>query len=262
MATRPDWLVPGYPALEGDVGSAAVNGQLVHYPQVVRQQQDPPILNQTMGLVSFMLFKEPQMLKGKPVYGYVKIRGNHASEDAAMNGAHDIIKKVDSKFRVLLAPVGHWLPITESDSVVKESVDVRTADEEKHLRDLAMREKRAENERIQREIREREDELKNGGDIYDDPTSLKYYAMKRVTEGKLREEIHRIQLRLDSIQSKHREVALELRRLEVTKPTYNEEWVECYNIERRKAGILDYVPNEKEVEAYNAMTFTEEELAQ
>jgi len=37
----------------------------------------------------------------------------------------------------------------------------------------------------------------------------------------------------------------ELLNLENTHPKYKEEWVECYNIERRKTGIPDFCPDEE-----------------
>lgn len=48
---RPEWLVPGYPPLKCDdaVGKAAVEGQMVYYPKVVRSNADYPISGQAMG---------------------------------------------------------------------------------------------------------------------------------------------------------------------------------------------------------------------
>jgi len=258
---RPDWLVPGYPELKGLVGEAAVNGQVVNYPAVARTRVDAPIMNQAISLVSFMLFKEPKKLRnGKLVYGYLKNRGNYPDEDSAINASHKIIREQDSKFKILLAPVGHFLPITEEDGFCKETIDVRTSDEEKHLQDLAMKEKMKEADRIKREIKEREDELKNDGDIYDDPTSLTYYSMRRVTEMKLCEEMARLKNQMDSVTSTHISVLKELKRLERDNPSYNGEWVDRYNEERRKSGIPDYIPAEAELRAYESYTFSDGEL--
>jgi hypothetical protein len=40
--------------------------------------------------------------------------------------------------------------------------------------------------------------------------------------------------------------------LDVTHPTYATEFIENYNAERRKSGFPDYIPSEKEEEAYAA----------
>jgi len=257
---RPEWLVPGYPPLTGTVGEAAVQGQVVRYPQVVRTRVDPIILGQTTGLVSFMLFKEPRKLStGKPVYGYVKLRGNFPDADAAVDGSHKLVREVDSKFPVRIAPVGHWLPITEEDGFCRERIDVRTSEEERHIQDLAMREKMKETERIKQELKDREEEVK-AGDIYDDPTSLTFYAMRRVTEMKLCEEEERLKRQMKSLTVTHTKVLKELKRLERDHSEYTSQWVDRYNEERRKSGIPDYVPSEAQMRVYENTTFTEEEL--
>ena len=59
-----DWQIPNYPPLTypDATGEASVNGQLVHYPKVVRTMADPLIPNQQFTLLSYMLFKEPRKL--------------------------------------------------------------------------------------------------------------------------------------------------------------------------------------------------------
>ncbi len=259
---KPDWLCPGYPKLEADVGTASVAGQLVHYPQVVRRDVDPPIAGQTYSLVSMQIFSSPQKLSnGDMCYGFMKLRGSHPDESSAIDDAHRIIREVDSKFQVKIAPTGRWLPITQKSSFTKETIDVRESTDEVHLQDLAMKERAARNRQMAREIREREEELKNGGDIYDDPQSLTFYAMKRTTERVLRDHIDRQRKAVESSEASHRETVLILRRLERKFPGYKDQWVERYNEERRKAGITDFILSERDEQAYrNSFTFTEEEL--
>jgi len=243
---QPEWLVPGYPPLkaEDSVGQAAVEGQTWFYPQVVRTMVDPPIQGQRLGLLSFMLFKEPRKLRnGKPVYGYVKLRGNWSDESQSKFEASKIIREVDSKYVIRVAPTGAWVPITEEDAFVKEKLDVKMRKDEVALRDEAVKEKEAEQRRIQREIREREEELKRG-DIYDDPTSLTYYSMRRVTELRLMEARDNQLRQIESIKKTLRKVQKETKRLERDHPEYEDQWVDCYNEERRKAGVPDYVPSE------------------
>jgi hypothetical protein len=116
-------------------------------------------------------------------------------------------------------------------------------EEELHLRDQAVKDKEDERKRIQRELQERTEELKSG-DIYDDPTSLKYYSMRMVTELRLIEELERQQRQIQGVKDNIEKVRNELAELESTHPSYIEDWVECYNIERRKSGIPDFCPSE------------------
>lgn len=248
---KPVWLVPDYPPLANDlVGKAAVNGQIVNYPQIVRSKQDDPIPNQSMSCMSFMLFKEPRKMRnGKYAYGFIKNRGNWAGEDQALRHATRVVKEQDSKFRVLLAPVGSWMPITDAIQVADEQIDVREKDEEIHLRDEAQREKDRERRRIMREIREREEELKKG-DIYDDPESLTYYSMRRVTEVKLREAAENQARQIEATRENIVKVQKELKKLERIHPEYIDQWIDRYNVERRKAGIPDYTPSDTQLEEY------------
>lgn len=258
----PDWLVPNYPPLKCDdpAGQAAVEGQIQFYPRVVRTMVDPPVMGQRLGLVSFVLFKESRKLSnGKPVYGYVKFRGAYADKSQAKFEASKIIREVDSRYPVRIAPMGAWVPITDEEAFTKEHVDVRMTEDEKHLRDEAVKEKEAEQRRISREIREREEEVKSG-DIYDDPESLTYYSMRRVTEVRLLEYRDKYLQQIENITKSLRQVQKETKNLEVKYPDYKERWIDCYNEERRKAGIPDYVPSEEQMaEHENATLETDED---
>lgn len=255
--TSPEWLVPDYPPLKYDdaTGKAAVDGQLVSYPKVVRTMTDPPIPNQSLSLVSFSLFKEPRTLRnGVPVYGFVKIRGTCNDESQARFMGSKIVREVDSKYQVRIAPTGAWVPITDENAFVKDVQDVRMNDDELHLQDEAAKEKQAKQRQVMREIREREEEAKSG-DVYDDPTSLTYYSMRRVTANRLMESRESVKTQMETINSTLRKVEKELKRLEVTHPEYEEEWVERYNVERRKGGLPDYVPNEDQISEYKSAVF-------
>lgn len=250
------WYDPKYPRLSDDLtGRAAVEGQFVLYPQVVRSNTDPPIPGQRISNMSFMVLQKPMMnpKSGKMVYGFVKNRGNWSDTDLAKAEAAKIIRKVDSKFKILAAQTGAWVPFSE-DPIFStgEDIDVKTSENEIALRDAAMREKEAEQERIMRELRENEDLVKKG-DIYDDPTSLKYYSMKRVTVLRLMEERDKYLKHVEQVRESLERVITELRELESSHPDYKNEWGGCYNAERRRSGLPDYTPEEKYTDEYFSM---------
>lgn len=253
MSSTPDWFIPDYPALKSNdlVGRTAVEGQLTPYPKIVRTMTDPPVNNQSIGTISFMLFSEPKKTKaGKPIYGFCKLRGNWNGEQQATFESSKIIREIDSKYPIKLAPVGVWVPITEDEDAAKEKIDVRMKEEEMHLRDEAIKEKEAEHRKIQRELKERADELRKG-DVYDDPTSLTYYSMRMVTELRLVEERERQIRQLSSVEDNIRKVQEELARLEAKHPSYKDQWVDRYNEERRKSGIPAFCPSEAFLDAHN-----------
>lgn len=252
--TKPEWLIPGYPALKSDdtVGQAAVEGQIYEYPQVVRANSDPPIPGQLYQNLSFMLFKEPKTTEaGKKVFGFLKVRGAFPDKTAAEFAAGKIIREIDSKFEIKIAPCGTWVPITDSDERTREKIDVKTTDDEVCLRDQAAKEKEADSRRLQREIREREEECKNDGDIYDDQESLRYYSMRRVTFEKLYEEVALQENRIQTIRDALTKVTRELHNLDVGHTDYRAVWTDPYNAERAKGGLPPYIPSEDQEDAYD-----------
>lgn len=252
--TPPSWYNPEYAPLTGKVGEAAVKGQIVHYPQVVRGNRDYPVLQQAMGLISFMLFAEPKKTKnGVPVYGFFKLRGNHIDVDQCKAKAAGIIREQDSKNKIKIAEVGAWLPITEEEQggVVQETVDVRTdATEQDKLREIAIKEEKDKAERIMRELREREEEVKNGRDYNSDPEHLDYYTMKKVVWLRLHENIELQRKQLKDLEGKWQATRNILADLDSRHSEYATAWIDNYNIERRKTKIPDYVPSETQNKLY------------
>ena len=75
-----------------------------------------------------------------------------------------------------------WLPIT-NEKGFEESISVKAdaTEEKKKLKEEGARKKQEEEKRIMKEIREREEEIKNAKDYNEDPTSLDFYTMNRTT---------------------------------------------------------------------------------
>src|SRR5580698_920299 len=98
--STPYWFNPKYPKLDenDDVGKAALENQVVTYPQVVRQNIDPVIPGHQYTIISFNLFEKPRMFRGQPIYGFVKSRGDSETESIAINRANKLVLEVDSKF--------------------------------------------------------------------------------------------------------------------------------------------------------------------
>jgi hypothetical protein len=252
----PYWFNPKYPILseEDEVGKAALEEQVFTYPQVVRQNVDPAIIGQQFSSLSFNLFKEPVDYKGKKIFGFVKSRGNSESKEVAINNANKIVLNIDSKFQVRICHTGEWVPITESDSVVKELYDVRGDKDEKHLRDQAIKEKNEDDARKMKEIREGEKNLKEGGDIYDDPTSINFYVMKRVTEMKLYETLQIHLAKMEEMRKKLGEQRIILKELEIDSPEYKKQWLGVYNESRTKISLPKLIPGEHQFDDYESET--------
>jgi hypothetical protein len=248
-----EWLVPDYPPLKGDVGSAAVNGQIVYYPKVVRSQADEEIENQTRGLVSFMILKEQRETKdGKKIVGFFKLRGNYSDENQATSKASKIVREQDSKYCIRVAHVGNWIPLVEDDAMARKNVQVNVEEsaEEEAAKRKAMEDEEEKRKRIVREMKEREEEVKNAPDYNEDKESLNHYTMKMVVWLRLQETILLERKKLKDLEDKLCGVRSTLSELDQKHPSYSESWVDNYNVERRKAGIPDHVPSKLDMEEY------------
>lgn len=257
-----EWLIPDYPSVKGTdmVGRAIIDGQTVVYPKIVRDMTDPSIPGQTYGNMSFMLFEEPRVLRsGYRVFGFAKLRGNHSSDTWAKKDSNRIVLEVDSKYPVLTCPVGHWMPITEDPRFCKDLIDAAPEDQPKgegeidSMRSEAVKKKEAERKRRQKEIQDRIEDAKSG-DIDDDPESLRYYSMHRVTEWRLTERRDVQEKLLKKAKDKLLEIRRELKEIEVEHPEYADEWIDCYNEERAKAGIAPHIPGEDDFKEYEETT--------
>jgi len=260
-----EWLIPDYPPVKGSdiVGKSIIGGQTVVYPKVVRDMVDPAIPGQAYGNLSFMLFEEPRVLRsGYRVFGFAKLRGNHSSDTWAKKDSNRIVLEVDSRYPVLTCPVGCWLPITEDPRFCEELVDAASEDSSKDvegtpidsMRSEAVKKKARERQIRQKEIRDRMEDAKEGGDIDDDPESLRYYSMHRVTEWKLTERRDIQEKLLKKAKDKLLEIRRELKEIEAEHPEYADDWLGCYNDERAKAGIAPHIPGEDDFKEYKETT--------
>lgn len=257
-AEKPTWLVPDYPELKGNVGQAAVNGQIVYYPQVVRSDIDFSVDNQAHGIVSLNLLTEPKVIpingQKTRIYGFMKLRGNWADANQAKNKAATIVRQQDSKNMNRIAPVGCWVPICDSDCLTKEIVSVgdeSESTEQQKVQELLARKNAKGQEQYEREIREREEEVKNAPDHNDDPYSLDFYTMKRVLSQRLDENIQQFQKKLDDLNASKAKNDDMICALNHVNPSYRDTWIDNLNSARRKVNIPDCTLNQRLEEFHN-----------
>lgn len=259
---KPEWFSPDTPSLSSEALEKAINEQIDSYPKVVRKMDDPEILGQKYGNLSFMLLEKPVRFKGKPIYGYVKLRGNYSNEQDCKTAAKKIIEEVDSKFQIKIAHVGQWVPITEFNGVVKDITDVGFSESAKNqgaenIQGEARKQKDKEAKRHLREIEEAKRQLIEEDDIYENPESLEFYTMKRVTYGKLVEAIDIQERKLAEIKTSLIENTIILKRLDQENSSYKDKWLDEYNQKREKVSIGHYHPPESEQAQYDSFDLKE-----
>ena len=252
MTTKQDWVVdPLADPLKSKQAKAAYGDLIVDYPKIVRSHSDNPVPQQQYGLVSWMLFKEPKILpNGDPVYGVFKIRGNYSDVDLAKSRAADIVRSQDSRNKVHVVNTGAWFPITNNLGASQDVVNVDVDDPGAAIRAAAAKENEAEQDRIKRELKERKDEVLSGADYHDDPESLTFYTMTRVTWMGQLERLEQLKKEAENVEKKLAITRKLLHSLEKNHPEYTKQWIEHWNVERRRAGIPDVAPTPEQTAQY------------
>lgn len=246
--------------------------ELISYPKVIRSKIDLPVTNQAFSIISYNLLDEPKEVKEGTIYGFVKVRGGYGDKNLAKRAAADIVKEQDSVYECLIAPTGHWIPITNSNarSIVDQTIDVGDENNEQDLliRDEAHHQKMKENARRRRELMEREQELRDTQkyNSYDDVWSIDYFATRIKTDERMDSYIKELQVKLDSLIEKRRENALKVVYALQVNPQYEGEWIDHYNEKHSLVGIapttiemfdLEYIESIE----FDRSNYTDEQLA-
>ncbi len=234
---KAEWFQPNAPPLTKEEEEAAYQGQ-IYYPRIVRKRIDPPISGQEYCNLSFVFLPEPK----DGVWGFVKVRGVWPTKDVASDKAEDIIREVDSKFRIGIAKVGGWIPISDRDDYFEEQLDARCEEKEKLLNDKAVKEAEARHNKIRLEIKERQEQLLDPKqDPYADLNGLDYYTMTTVTKLHLEKYVREQKQKVKDFEAKLAGVVEKLDNLDEKHPKYVDQWVERYNEKRRESGLKDFV---------------------
>ncbi len=207
--------------------------------------------------MEFRIFKEPKATKtGNKCYGLWKFKGAHMSKSVAETEAENSIKKGEFVGSIKCRPSGMWHPIMDAveGELMIDVSDKNSESKEKNLelRTKAAYEKKEEQERIIREIRENEKLLKD--DSMHDPETLNYFTMKRVTEKELSENAAILRNKLLDIEEKLNMTREIIYTSSVAHPDYDSQWVYNYNnspMGRKASGLPDYIHSDRLVKEYN-----------
>lgn len=233
-ADRPRYDPEAAPLTNAELKAAVDAGMIRKFPRVVRGSADPPIANQQIANLSFMLLKEPK----NGVYGFVRVRGVWSDEEHAIKDAKRIIREVDSTNIIHQASVGYAVPITNNEAFSGDQLDVKMRDTDSALRDEAVKDNQSKQRQQQREIEEQKKELKEGK-IDDDPNSLDYYTKRKVGHMELKKCVLQGQEKVRNLKKSLRKVEGELSGLTHKHPEYLNEWLANYNKARVRVGLKD-----------------------
>jgi len=128
------------------------------FPRVDRTYADPPIMLQTIGLVSFTPAKGA-VPNSNGVFGFAKLRGNYASEMEAKQRAETIIRNIDSYHQIYHTYVGRPFPITASSKYSAEADEIDIRKEMTASVSSSIKSKKTKEQNDMKEIKQREEAL-------------------------------------------------------------------------------------------------------
>lgn len=230
---------PHHPPLDKDDLSAAKEQLIKKVPHITRRRMDPPLINQVVGNVSFLLLDKPQ----DGVVGFFKNRGNWPNEKTAEEEAESLIMNHDSAFTIYQFPVGGWVPITTNEKYAQQTSDIDISGNIDDKMRSAQKEKKQKDQKIMREIKERMDmAVDDDCDPYSNTEGIDYYTMRRWGEIQLKQHIVKAQLAVQGYQRSLEKMKAEIKELNKKNPIYTGTWVDHMNVTRKERGLPDYVP--------------------
>jgi hypothetical protein len=243
------------------------------YPQVVRSSETKTVLGQTIGNVSFELFKEPKIVDYVPRgaaenvrprkvnhFGFFKVHGAFSNDIESLKHAKEIIEEYDSKRKILQCPMGQWLPIVSDDAYVEKEFEIDDNEFSSALKGELAEKKRQEERKIKQELQERKSQIEsaNEEDEADDPTKLDYYVTQRVSEMYITDEVRGLEKKLEQTKKTQQQVRKMIKYVESHHPSYADQWINRMNEVRAERGIPDLVVDEHQFDELEAMSDTED----
>lgn len=208
------------------------------FPKVERQFADPPIPLQTFGLLSFVPSKGATPDKDG-VFGFMKIRGNYASQQEAAERCEYLIRNVDSYHGIFQAYVGRPFPVTVDPkySAKVDQIDIRKKATEVISEDV--KEKRQQEKKEIEQVKEREKKLleESKEDYVPDP--YEQYTMYKVKKAQLVWGYHKTQKELEKMKEIIIKTRAQIKEMDEQNPDFSQQYFDRYMKARRDAGIPD-----------------------
>jgi hypothetical protein len=230
-------------AAETDRAKAELIRSSLLFPRAVKAINDPVILGQEYGLLSFTPAKDAQP-NANGIYGVFKIRGNFATLDEAQLYAERLIRTHDSYNEVHTVRVGQCIPLCKKPELVEETQTVDLNKEVDAIMSNDVKEKRQKEKKEMKTIQEREQQLLQEnkeileGEYKQDP--LDAYIMLRVKKAQLMWTLVETRKRIqEEIIPAIRRTKAEIADTDRLHPDFDKLYYERYVSAREAVGIKD-----------------------
>lgn len=259
--TRWNPLDPKAPPITNEaIARAAIEAQVILYPQVIRSRTDPPIPGHTHCILSFHLLPEPLEIRGKggsaKAVGFVKCRGTYPDEELATRAAARLVLEQDSVFKQVVSLTGSWVPfVADPTSLAGENFNVQTMEQFEKEREKIENKRMAINQALayqkEEEMKQREKDLRSGDGDHMDPDSIEYSARQAVTFLTLIREAEKQRKKLQNILDKQKQQHEIIEYLRRRHADYfdDDAWLTLLNQERAKENIQEEIllPDERDI---------------
>lgn len=238
LSWRPDLNIPPLTAEEAREAVSDLTVNLTrNYPKIDRHYADPVYRDQLYCLVSFVPAKG-----AKPdddgLYGMMKVRGVFPTVEEADQRSQYLIRNCDSYHKILMPYVGRPFPVTDSS---RYSAEISEVDLRKKITETIstnVKEKRDEEMRTMRDLKEREEKLlAESKEEKQDP--MEYYTTLQVKRAQLSWSYHETQKKLEEMKNIILKTREELQMMDEEHPEFHKQYYDKYMKARREAGIPD-----------------------
>jgi hypothetical protein len=211
------------------------------FPRSVKATNDPVILSQEYGLISFTPAKDVQPNKNG-IYGVIKLRGNFPTLEESEQYSENLIRNHDSYNEIHIVRVGQCIPLSKNSELVEETINVDVNKEVDKIMSENVKEKRKQEKEDIKTIKEREEKLlKENKEILQDvyeKEPLEEYIMLRVKKAQLMWTLVETRKRIEKeIIPAIKKVKNEIQEWNEKYPTFDKEYYERYMEARKSVGI-------------------------
>ena len=221
-------------ALDGLVQSNVMR----NYPRLERVYVDPPLINQTYSLHSFIPSKNAKPDKDG-IYGMVKFRGAFQTKEEAFKRAEYLIRTADSYHKIYTGFVGRPFPITTESRFSQEKIDIDLKKKTQEIVSENIIEKKRAEQRQVEDIKQREENLITRQKENKDNDPFEQYITNQVKRAQLYWTYTETQKKMDDMKQIILRTRTSIKQAEQEHPKYLKQYKEKYMKARDLANIPD-----------------------
>ena len=236
---KPDQDAPPLTSDEVTNAMAELNNKtfIEKFPKVERAYADPPLTMQNIALFSFTPAKGATP-NDRGVYGFGKVRGVFNTPTEADERAEFLIRHADSYHQIFHTYAGRPFPLTTSSQYSAETTEIDIRKEMTKSVSNNIKTKKADEEKITREIQQREEELLE--DVKKEPDDIdpyETYITLNVKKAQLSWTYLEHIKKLEEVQRLIIKARADIKDMDAKDPEYAKQYFDKYMKAREHSGL-------------------------